>query len=137
MAQSPWVPDSFGVGLGVALLSLVCWGSWSNTVKAAANVPFACYYADYGIGVFLTAVVYFSSLGARDLYPDGETDVVIADGDNKSIYKFLAAIGAGAIFNVANLLLVVAIQIAVRFVFVSSEIWLDLVISGLDYNGAF
>lgn len=113
MTASPWVPDSFGVGLGVALLSLVCWGSWSNTVKAAANIPFACYYADYAIGVFLTAGIYFVSLGTRDLYPDDETDQVYSDDGNQSLYKFLAAIGAGAIFNIANLLLVVAIQIAV------------------------
>lgn len=26
--DKPWTPETFGVGLGIAIVSLVCWGSW-------------------------------------------------------------------------------------------------------------
>lgn len=39
--QFSWTPEGFEAAFPIALLSLVCWGTWGNTVKAAkaAGVP--------------------------------------------------------------------------------------------------
>eukprot|EP00037_Helgoeca_nana_P016549 m.155676 g.155676 ORF g.155676 m.155676 type:complete len:410 (-) comp23578_c0_seq1:147-1376(-) len=109
--DEPWVPDNFGLGLGVACVSLVCWGTWSNTAKAAERLPFAYYYYDFSLGVFAAAAVAFATIGAQKIYIEEEGKRYTLN-DDKTLYRFLAAVGAGAVFNVANLLLVVAIQIA-------------------------
>eukprot|EP00035_Acanthoeca_spectabilis_P027151 m.465540 g.465540 ORF g.465540 m.465540 type:complete len:402 (+) comp24319_c0_seq1:197-1402(+) len=109
--DEPWVPDNFGLGVGVACISLICWGTWSNTAKAAEHIPFAYYYYDFSLGVFAAAAIAFATLGARKLYVE-EAGKHYTLHDNMTLYRLLAAIGAGALFNVANLLLVVAIKIA-------------------------
>ena len=50
--RTPWAPPQ---ALGLAIASLVCWGSWSNTAKAATNagLPFAYFYIDYALGVMV------------------------------------------------------------------------------------
>lgn len=109
MAGLPWVPATFGAAFPVAILALACWGSWSVTAKAAARLPFAYCYVDFSIAVALTAAVAFLSLGGYQLLsaqpgeppPDG-----ISGG------RILAAVAAGLVFNVANLLLTVAVQVA-------------------------
>ena len=47
------LPDSFGVSFPLALLSLICWGSWTNTRKAVPeeDVKFPHYYMDYSLGL--------------------------------------------------------------------------------------
>jgi hypothetical protein len=85
----------------------------SNTAKAAENkkIPFAYYYCDFSLGVFASAAIAFVTLGAHQISGDGN-DAAYSLHDRDTLYKFLSAVGAGAVFNVANLLLVVAIQIA-------------------------
>ena len=84
-----------------ALLSAACWGSWSNAAKATASVPFSLFYLDYSLSVFATAAIIFLTLGERGFYQDKT--------DNQTVHV-LAAIGAGAVFNVANVLLTAGIQ---------------------------
>ena len=98
-----WQPTTFPVCFIFSLLSLACWGSWSNTVKASPHIPFALYYLDFSIGLFAVAVVAFLALGGM-VFNDGET--------SGCTLKVLAAVGAGTLFNVANVLLVIGIQLA-------------------------
>ena len=65
-----YTPQSFGASLALSILSTAAWGSWSNTVKAAGAVPFACFYLDYTIGVFTAALLVFVSLGAAAFFHD-------------------------------------------------------------------
>ena len=95
-----------------------------------------CYYWDYSNGVMLLAAVGFTSLGGMEFAAmvnstqvnNTPTDTTLAypyvhtytwpppnamdSLDQVDNLKILSAAGAGAIFNVANLVLVVAIQIA-------------------------
>ena len=79
----------------------------SNTAKAAENrkIPFAYYYCDFSVGVFFSAAVAFVTLGAHQISGNGD-DNAWDIHDKGTLYKLLAAVGAGAVFNVANLLLV-------------------------------
>jgi len=131
--ELPWSPEGFEQAFPVAVLSLVCWGSWGNTAKAAANIPFACYYFDYSVGALLMSGVGFTALGgmefaaaanatrtnvtdAADFGPGMSAGTWSPPSALDSLrtvdtFKLVAAVGAGVIFNIANLLLVVAIQI--------------------------
>ena len=69
MAVTPWEPGTFGVAFALAILSMFCWGTWSNTAKtsSALKVPFAYFYMEYSLGIFLGAVIFFVSLGGADM----------------------------------------------------------------------
>ena len=98
-----WQPSSFAGCFAFALISLVCWGSWSNTAKAGSHIPFALYYLDFSFGLVAVALVAFLSIGGA-VFNDGRVE--------DCALKVLAAVGAGTLFNVANVLLVVGIQLA-------------------------
>jgi len=107
-----WLPEHFAQALPLALFSLVCWGSWSNSAKEAEarKIPFAHFYIDYVTALFLTALLIWATLGGAELTaganePDGDANAI-------SHYRVLSALAAGAVFNVANALLVVGINIA-------------------------
>eukprot|EP00040_Diaphanoeca_grandis_P022050 m.117969 g.117969 ORF g.117969 m.117969 type:complete len:388 (-) comp28622_c1_seq1:33-1196(-) len=108
LLPEPWAAPNREIALVVAFISLICWGSWSNTAKAASHIPFAYYYMDYSFGVFITASAFFSSLGIMRLN-NNSTTTTFEEG---TTFQVAAAFGAGAVFNIGNLLLVVGIQIA-------------------------
>lgn len=90
------------------VLSMLCWGSWANTVKLCPNYRFQLFYWDYVWGLLLGAIVWGFSMGSvgsvgRPFW----ADLFHADARH-----FLLALAGGALFNVANLLLVAAIEIA-------------------------
>lgn len=95
-----WEPSSFPLALATALVSTACWGSWSNSAKAAgeSGINFAHFYMDFCIGTVLAALLFWVLPGRQAL---GESDVDL--GNN------YFALGAGAVFGVANLLLTTGI----------------------------
>jgi glucose uptake protein len=88
--------------------SAVCWGSWANTYKGVKNYRFELFYWDYAVGIFLISVVLAFTMGstANDL-SNFVNNVHSADNSNIASTMF-----AGVIFNLANLLLVAAIDMA-------------------------
>lgn len=78
--------------LVMMITSTVCWGSWANTYKLLPGYRFELFYWDYAIGIFLTALIFAIPHGLASL-------------------SLFALIG-GVIFNLANLLLVGAIELA-------------------------
>ncbi len=105
-----WVPETFGEAFPLVILSLVCWGSWSNTAKEATRsaVPFAHFYSDWCMGGFATALLAWVTLGGAQVAAESSADPTTDVGR----YRVLSALAAGAIFNVANALLVVGINLA-------------------------
>jgi glucose uptake protein len=103
-----YTPGTFGVALLMMITSAVCWGSWANTYKGVKNYRFELFYWDYAIGIFLAAMIYGHTLGMMHGGPTSlPNNIHSADGSNM-IYTLLA----GVIFNLANLLLVAAIDMA-------------------------
>lgn len=88
--------------------SMLCWGSWANTVKLAPGYRFQLFYWDYVIGLILGSLAWGLSLGS--LGSTGHTFIAdVFRGDRSHI---IFALVGGIIFNIANLLLVAAIEIA-------------------------
>jgi len=103
------IVESYPVAVVMCCITMLCWGSWANTQKFASKQwRFQLFYWDYGIGVLLLSVVLALTLGSTG--SGGRrfvADLVQADG------RWLgSAFLGGVIFNLSNILLVAAIDIA-------------------------
>src|SRR6201995_4027004 len=88
---------------------MLCWGSWANTQKLAGREwPFQLFYWDYAIGVLLWSLVL-----AGTLWSTGDAGRSFLSALSQAEGKWLgSAFLGGVIFNVSNILLVAAIDIA-------------------------
>jgi glucose uptake protein len=103
-----FVPHDSGIALLMMITSAICWGSWANTYKGVKNYRFELFYWDYAVGIFLISVLLAFTLGSRG--NDASSflnNVHAADGSN-----FAYTLVGGAVFNLANLLLVAGIDMA-------------------------
>ena len=100
--------DSYAVAVGLCLITMLCWGSWANTLKLAGkDWPFPLYYWDYSIGLVLTSAVLGLTLGSMGAEGRGFlADLAQADGA-----MLRSAFIGGVVFNIANLLVVAAIDV--------------------------
>src|SRR5215217_7826773 len=101
MASKMILPTTYVAALLLSLLSMLCWGSWANTFKMAKRWRFELFYFDYAIGVTIAAVVAAFTFGSMG----DELSVM----DNLLITgkrQMAMALTAGAVFNLANMLLV-------------------------------
>jgi glucose uptake protein len=101
-------PETYAISLLFMIISMFCWGSWANAMKFTPGYRFQLFYWDYVIGLMLGAFAWGLSLGSFGATgrPLG-LDVIHSDAAHIGW-----AVAGGAIFNVANLLLVAAIDIA-------------------------
>jgi glucose uptake protein len=102
-------PQSYALAVFLCVITMLCWGSWANTQKMASGTwPFQLYYWDYVFGIVL-----FSLLAGLTLGSFGEQgrsfleDLIQGNRDS-----FTSAFIGGVVFNLANLLIVAAIDIA-------------------------
>src|ERR1700740_3506193 len=103
-----FVPHSFALALMIVITSAVCWGSWANTYKGVKSYRFELFYWDYAVGIFLISLILAFTMGRTADDPAGFlNNVHTADGSN-----ILSTLAGGAIFNLANLLLVAGIDMA-------------------------
>lgn len=88
---------------------MLCWGSWANTQKLATKSwPFPLFYWDYSIGIILLTLLFGLTLGSS-----GEAGrPFLEDLSQGSSASYLSAFIGGIVFNIANLLIVAAIDIA-------------------------
>ena len=101
-------PASYGIALLLMLVSMVCWGSWPVTMKFTQRWPFQLYYWDFVFGTVLTSLLLGLTLGSRAGDPSSfSSNLRQADG-----WHIFWALLAGVVFNMANLLLVAAIEYA-------------------------
>ena len=101
-------PESYAVTLTFMIVSMLCWGSWANTVKLCPGYRFQLFYWDYVGGLIAAAVAWGVTLGSFG----GVGAPFLRDVTNTSSHAFFLAVASGVIFNIANLLLVAAIEIA-------------------------
>jgi glucose uptake protein len=107
---------------------MLCWGSWANTVKLCPGYRFQLFYWDYVIGLLAGALVWGFTLGSH-----GATGrPFMQDLAAISSASLIFAVIGGVIFNVANLLLVAAIEIAGLAVAFPVGIGLALVVGAVS-----
>src|SRR5712691_9168514 len=104
-----YTPHSLEIALLMMITSAICWGSWANTFKGVKNYRFELFYWDYALGIFLVSLILAFTMGSTSASDPASflNNVHSADGSN-ILYMLIA----GAIFNLANLLLVAGIDMA-------------------------
>jgi glucose uptake protein len=119
-----FTPQSLGIALAMMITSAICWGSWANTYKGVKNYRFELFYWDYAIGIFLISLVLAFTMGSsgHDSY-SFLNNLSAADTSN-----IIWTMVGGAIFNLANLLLVAAIDMAGLAVALPVSIGIALVV---------
>jgi glucose uptake protein len=122
------LPQSYGAALCLMILTMLCWGSWANTLKLCPRYRFQLFYWDYAIGMAVGAVFWGLTAGSM-----GHAGLpFLADVMQTAPGPMLYAMIGGAIFNVANLLLVAAIDVAGMAVAFPVGIGLALVIGAVS-----
>jgi glucose uptake protein len=104
-----FVVQSYPLAVVLCIVTMLCWGSWANTQKLAGREwPFQLFYWDYAIGVYLLAIVLAFTLGRTGVNgrPFAE------DLSQANVHWLRSAFLGGVIFNLSNILLVAAIDIA-------------------------
>jgi glucose uptake protein len=102
--------QSLPLAIFFCVITMLGWGSWANTQKLAGRerCPFELYYWDYALGVMLCAVLFAATLGSFGSHGVSAHENL----SNVSASALFTALASGAIFNVSNILLVVAIDAA-------------------------
>lgn len=101
--------NSYPWAVVLCVVTMLCWGSWANTQKLASRKwAFQLFYWDYSIGVLLLSLILALTAGStgdsgRSFFAD------VLQAAPKSLA--LALIG-GLVFNLSNILIVVAIDLA-------------------------
>jgi len=117
--------QSYFIAVLMCVITMLCWGSWANTQKMASKKwAFQLFYWDYSLGVLLLSLILAFTMGSSG--EEGRGFLAdLAQADGKAIGSALLG---GAVFNIANLLIVVAINIAGMAVAFPIGIGLALVI---------
>ncbi|MDH3245527.1 MAG: multidrug DMT transporter permease [Saprospiraceae bacterium] len=104
-----FIPESYTLAVILCIITMLCWGSWANTQKLATKSwPFPLFYWDYSLGIILFTLIMGFFLGSTGEAGRGFLDD-LAQGSSSS---YSSAIIGGIVFNIANLMIVAAIDIA-------------------------
>ena len=92
----------------LAIVALVCLGSWANTLKLAGNWRFEHFYIDFVLGVLLSAGV------AALVWGSGHSqELTFQDNLTLATYRKMAwALGSGVILNLGTMLLLGAVSVS-------------------------
>ena len=104
-----FIIQSYSMAIMMCFITMFCWGSWANTQKLATREwKFQLFYWDYSIGVLLFSLIMAFTMGSFGSFGRSFID----DITQVTAAAFLFAFLGGVVFNLANILLVAAIDIA-------------------------
>jgi len=100
------LPSTFAITLALLIFSMLCWGSFATTLKKSMW-RFELYYLDFSLGALIAALIASFTVGSMG------TDLSVQD----SFYlvskrPILFAFAAGCIFNLGNMLILAAVEVA-------------------------
>ena len=102
--------ENYAVAVAFCVVTMLCWGSWGNTQKLASSDKwkYQLFYWDYGIGILLSSFLIAFTLGSFGTAGRGFLVDIRQAGMSHLALAFLG----GVLFNLANILLVIAIDLA-------------------------
>ncbi len=119
-----FTPPSLTIALLMTITSAICWGSWANTYKGVKNYRFELFYWDYAIGIFLISLILALTMGSTGHDSFSFLNNVQSADTSNIVWTMVG----GALFNLANLLLVAAIDMAGLAVALPVSIGIALVV---------
>lgn len=57
-------PQTYEMTLSLMLLSMLCWGSWANSLKMCPGFRFQLFYWDYVLGLAAASLLWGLTLGS-------------------------------------------------------------------------
>jgi glucose uptake protein len=102
------IPATYQVALLLMILSAVCWGAWAITQKMTGSWRFELFYLDFSLGGLAGAILIAFTAGSFQ----GNEITFLDSLVGISIRKVAWAMAAGAVFNLANAVLVSSISVA-------------------------
>ncbi len=103
------VVESYALAVAMCVVTMLCWGSWANTQKLTSKEwRFELFYWDYALGVMLFSLILAFTLGSMGTAGRG----FLADLSQADNGWLMSAFVGGVVFNLSNILLVAAIDIA-------------------------
>jgi len=104
-----FVVHDYSLAVLLCVVTMLCWGSWANSRKLASKEwRFELFYWDYTLGVVVLALLMGLTLGSTG----SEGRAFGPDLAQASAQSLALALVGGAIFSLANILLVAAIELA-------------------------
>jgi len=125
-----FVLHSLPIAIFFCIITMLGWGSWANTQKLSGKDQwrFELYYWDYAIGVLLFGLIFAFTFGS---FGSGGQSA-LANFQQASHHTIHYALLSGVIFNVSNIMLVVAIDAAGMAVAFPVGVGLALVIGTVE-----
>jgi glucose uptake protein len=110
MEEAMFVVNNLGLATLLCVVTMLGWGSWANTQKLAGHDKWAfpLYYWDYAIGVFALGILFLLTAGNYGSAGMSARENLAQAMPAPIAHAFLS----GVLFNLSNILLVVAIDIA-------------------------
>jgi glucose uptake protein len=102
------IPHSYVAALLMTVLTMMCWGSWANTVKIVGEWRFELLYYDYALGILITSIVAGLTLGSMGSYGQPFLADLADAGASNIAFGFLG----GVVYSFSNILIVGAIAVA-------------------------
>ncbi len=120
---------NYTIAVFFCMITMLCWGSWANTQKLADKTwRFELFYWDYVLGILLLSLLFAFTLGSN-----GEAGrSFLADINQADASNIKSALIGGAVFNIANILLIAAISIAGMSVAFPVGIGIALILGVID-----
>ena len=92
----------------IMILGMLCWGLWAGMYKLAGKWRYELFYFDVAFGLMLAVAVYSLTVGSRGY--DGFS--ISDDLMHAAKRQWLLAFVAGAVFNLANMIMMGAVVVA-------------------------
>jgi glucose uptake protein len=125
-----FVVHDTGVAILFCVITMLGWGSWANTQKLSGKDrwPFELFYWDFAVGVLVFSLIFGFALGSS-----GSASAPFLENFNTMARgPATRAVVSGVLFNLSNILLVVAIDAAGMAVAFPVGVGLALVIGTLQ-----
>ena len=103
------IVESYMLAVFMCVITMLCWGSWANTQKLASREwRFELFYWDYAIGTLVIALIFALTMGSIGSGGRSFMQDLAQAGSPALVSAFLG----GIVFNLANILIVAAIDLA-------------------------
>ena len=103
-----FIPQTFLAALLLIVVSMLCWGSWPNLLKALPGWRLEYFYLDYTFGFLLMVLLLGATMGSPGPVGGEFLGRLAAAGGREAGSAFLG----GLLWNAGNILLLNAIMIA-------------------------
>ena len=118
----------------VMLAGMLCWGLWASMYKLTRKYRYELFYFDLVVGLMTAAVLYALTLGTLGFDGFSFEDDLMHAGKQ----QWLMAFAAGAVFNLANMIMMGAVVVAGLSIAVPLGVGVSLMIGvGVKLVGSY